>query len=58
MAIELRRYGIPIRIVDKAASRTKTSKALSVWSRTLELLDRTGLDWVIADVAIDGLRNP
>ncbi|RDI53588.1 FAD-dependent monooxygenase [Microvirga subterranea] len=43
MAIELTRYGVPIRIVDKAASRTDKSKALVIWSRTLELLDRAGL---------------
>jgi 2-polyprenyl-6-methoxyphenol hydroxylase-like FAD-dependent oxidoreductase len=40
LAIELARYGIPLRIVDKAAQRTDKSKALVVWSRTLELLDR------------------
>jgi 2-polyprenyl-6-methoxyphenol hydroxylase-like FAD-dependent oxidoreductase len=38
-ACELARFGIPIRIVDKAAQRTDKSKALVVWSRTLELLD-------------------
>ena len=43
MALELTRYGIPVRIVDKAASRTDKSKAIAVWSRTLELLERTGL---------------
>jgi 2-polyprenyl-6-methoxyphenol hydroxylase-like FAD-dependent oxidoreductase len=43
MAIELTRYGVPVRIVDKAASRTDKSKALVAWSRTLELFDRTGL---------------
>ena len=42
MASELARYGIPVRIVDKAAQRTDKSKALVVWSRTLELLDRGG----------------
>jgi 2-polyprenyl-6-methoxyphenol hydroxylase-like FAD-dependent oxidoreductase len=42
MASELARYGVPIRIVDKAASRTDKSKALVIWSRTLELLDRGG----------------
>lgn len=41
-ASELARYGVPIRIVDKAAGRTDKSKALVVWSRTLELLDRGG----------------
>jgi 2-polyprenyl-6-methoxyphenol hydroxylase-like FAD-dependent oxidoreductase len=40
MAAELARYGIAVRIVDKAAQRTDKSKALVVWSRTLELMDR------------------
>jgi len=39
-ASELARYGVAVRIVDKAAQRTDKSKALVVWSRTLELLDR------------------
>src|ERR1700677_4073640 len=42
MASELARYGVPVRIVDKAAERTDKSKALVIWSRTLELLDRGG----------------
>jgi len=42
LAAELVRYGVSVRIVDKAAARTDKSKALVVWSRTLELLDRTG----------------
>ena len=42
MASELTRYGVAIRIVDKAAERTDKSKALVLWSRTLELLDRGG----------------
>ena len=42
MASELARYGVAVRIVDKAAQRTDKSKALVVWSRTLELLDRWG----------------
>jgi 2-polyprenyl-6-methoxyphenol hydroxylase-like FAD-dependent oxidoreductase len=39
-ATELSRFGIPLRILDKAAQRTDKSKALVVWSRTLELLNR------------------
>src|SRR5580698_9084883 len=39
-ATELSRFGIPLRIVDKAAHRTDKSKALVLWSRTLELLNR------------------
>jgi 2-polyprenyl-6-methoxyphenol hydroxylase-like FAD-dependent oxidoreductase len=41
MACELLRYRVPVRIVDKAPQRTDKSKALIVWSRTLELLDRS-----------------
>jgi len=43
MAIDLHRFGVPVRIVEKAAQRTDNSKALVVWSRTLELLDRLHL---------------
>ncbi len=42
MAAELARYGVAVRIVDTAAQRTDKSKALVLWSRTLELLDRAG----------------
>jgi 2-polyprenyl-6-methoxyphenol hydroxylase-like FAD-dependent oxidoreductase len=42
MACELARYGVAVRIIDKAAQRTDKSKALVLWSRTLELLDRGG----------------
>ena len=37
MAAELARYGVSVRIVDKAAQRTDKSKALVVWSRTLNV---------------------
>jgi 2-polyprenyl-6-methoxyphenol hydroxylase-like FAD-dependent oxidoreductase len=40
LAIELTRFGVPVRIVEKAAQRTDKSKALVLWSRTLELLER------------------
>jgi 2-polyprenyl-6-methoxyphenol hydroxylase-like FAD-dependent oxidoreductase len=43
LAIELQRYGIDFRIVEQAAARTDKSKALVIWSRTLELLERSGL---------------
>ncbi|MFO1084017.1 MAG: FAD-dependent monooxygenase [Reyranellaceae bacterium] len=42
MANELARRGIAVRIVDKAPARTDKSKALVLWSRTLELLDDAG----------------
>jgi 2-polyprenyl-6-methoxyphenol hydroxylase-like FAD-dependent oxidoreductase len=40
LACELARYGVQVRIVDKAAQRTDKSKALVLWSRSLELMDR------------------
>jgi 2-polyprenyl-6-methoxyphenol hydroxylase-like FAD-dependent oxidoreductase len=40
MANELARYGVSVRIVDKSAARTDKSKALVLWSRSLELLER------------------
>ena len=42
MASELARYGLSVRIVDKNIQRTDKSKAIVVWARTLELLDRMG----------------
>jgi 2-polyprenyl-6-methoxyphenol hydroxylase-like FAD-dependent oxidoreductase len=42
MAVELARYGVPVRIVDKAARRRDPSRAMVVWSRTVEQLDRAG----------------
>ena len=42
MAVGLARYGVSVRIVDKAAQRTDKSKALVLWSRTLGLLDSAG----------------
>lgn len=41
-AAELARYGIKVRIVEKATCGTEQPKALFLWSRTLELLDRSG----------------
>jgi hypothetical protein len=42
MAAELARYGVSVRVVDKAAARTDKSKALVIWSHTPELIDRMG----------------
>ena len=42
LASKLPRYGLPVRIVDKAAARNDKSKAIILWSRTLEPLDRGG----------------
>lgn len=50
MAAELSRHGVAARIVDKSPAPTDKSKALAVWSRTLELLDDMGIgaDFVAA----------
>lgn len=42
MALELARYKVPVRLVDKMTQRSDKSRAVAVWSRTLELLDRSG----------------
>ena len=43
LACELVRHGIPVRIVDRNSEPSDKSKALVVWPRTLELLEKTGL---------------
>ncbi len=52
MAAELARYGVSTRIVEKAAARTDKSKALVLWSRTLELIDRMGCDASFVDAGL------
>jgi 2-polyprenyl-6-methoxyphenol hydroxylase-like FAD-dependent oxidoreductase len=42
LAAELARHGVGLRIVEQAARRTDKSKALVVWSRTLELMEIMG----------------
>ncbi|HMD22049.1 MAG TPA: FAD-dependent monooxygenase [Alloacidobacterium sp.] len=49
MAIELARYGVAVRIIDKAPERTDKSKALVIWSRSLELLERSGCSAALVD---------
>lgn len=58
MASELARYGIPVRIIDQAAHRTDKSKALVLWSRTLELLDRGGgsAPFINAGLKVEGVN--
>jgi 2-polyprenyl-6-methoxyphenol hydroxylase-like FAD-dependent oxidoreductase len=58
MAAELARFGLGVRIIDKAAERTDKSKALVVWSRSLELIDRMGCgeSFVAAGLKVRGAR--
>src|SRR4051812_26741222 len=42
MAIELARYKVPVRLIDRMQNRAATSRAVALWPRTFELLDRSG----------------
>jgi 2-polyprenyl-6-methoxyphenol hydroxylase-like FAD-dependent oxidoreductase len=42
-ALELRRLGLPVRIIDKLSEPSTTSRAIGVQARTLELLEQRGL---------------
>ena len=58
LANELVRQGIAVRIIDKAAQRTDRSKALVLWSRSLELFDDAGYatDFISAGMQAHGAR--
>jgi 2-polyprenyl-6-methoxyphenol hydroxylase-like FAD-dependent oxidoreductase len=43
LALELSRYRVPVRLIDKMTARSDTSRAVALWTRTLELLDRSGV---------------
>lgn len=53
LGIMLRRLGIGVRIVDRAAQPSAVSKALAIWSGSLEALH--GID-VVEDLLADGRR--
>ncbi len=48
-AVYLTHYGIPVRIIDKKIGPTKTSNAVGVQARTLELLEEVGLASLFKD---------
>jgi 2-polyprenyl-6-methoxyphenol hydroxylase-like FAD-dependent oxidoreductase len=52
MAAELARYGLSTRIIDKSAARTDKSKALVLWSRSLELINRMGCSASFVDAGL------
>lgn len=52
-AIELRRFGLDVRVVDRALEGSVRSKATILWPRQLELLERVG---VIAEILARGHR--
>jgi 2-polyprenyl-6-methoxyphenol hydroxylase-like FAD-dependent oxidoreductase len=53
MAAELTRHGVTTRIVDRNAVPSDKSKALAIWSRTLEILDDMGIG---GDILAAGIR--
>ncbi len=55
LACELARYGVGVRVLDKARTRTDKSKMLALWSRTLKLLDCGGTNGIAPFVAA-GMR--
>jgi 2-polyprenyl-6-methoxyphenol hydroxylase-like FAD-dependent oxidoreductase len=54
MAAELARYRVPVRVIDKSPARSEKSKALAVWARTMELLDRAGCAEAFAAAGVHG----
>src|SRR6201986_4040833 len=52
MAAELTRFGIGVRIVERSPHPTETSRALVVWSRSLELFDRAGCTPAFLDAGL------
>jgi 2-polyprenyl-6-methoxyphenol hydroxylase-like FAD-dependent oxidoreductase len=58
LALELERHGLKCRIIDRCAAPTDKSKALVVWSRSLELLAQAGVadDFVSAGMWAKGAR--
>jgi 2-polyprenyl-6-methoxyphenol hydroxylase-like FAD-dependent oxidoreductase len=52
MASELSRFGVGVRIIDRNPHPTKTSRALVIWSRTLELMDRMGCTRTFLDAGL------
>jgi 2-polyprenyl-6-methoxyphenol hydroxylase-like FAD-dependent oxidoreductase len=43
LALWLRRFGVPVRLIDRASAPGTTSRALAVQARTLELYEQLGL---------------
>jgi len=52
LAAELARFGVSVRILDKASARTDKSKALVLWPRTLELLNRANAATAFVDAGL------
>lgn len=58
MASELTRYGLSVRLIDKNTERTDKSKALVLWARTLELMERIGTAPSASSMPASKFREP
>src|SRR5258708_13935038 len=54
-AIELSRFNIPVRLIEKKAEPETSSRAIGVQARTLELLEQRGLGSSLAKLGNPGL---
>ena len=54
-AIELSRFNIPVRLIDKNDKPETTSRAIGVQARTLELLEQRGLASSLVKLGNPGL---
>ena len=54
-AIELSRFNIPVRLIEKKAEPDTTSRAIGVHARTLELLEQRGLALSLVKLGNSGL---
>ena len=55
LALQLAKFGVSVRIVDKAVRRTDKSKALVLWSRTLELLGNSAQQFIDCGLRVNGI---
>jgi 2-polyprenyl-6-methoxyphenol hydroxylase-like FAD-dependent oxidoreductase len=56
-AVELSRFGIPVRLIEKRAQPETTSRAVGVQARTLELLEQRGLAKELVELGNLGLAG-
>jgi 2-polyprenyl-6-methoxyphenol hydroxylase-like FAD-dependent oxidoreductase len=56
-AIELSRFGIPVRLIEKKSEPETTSRAVGVQARTLELLEQRGLAKALVELGTPGLAG-
>jgi 2-polyprenyl-6-methoxyphenol hydroxylase-like FAD-dependent oxidoreductase len=57
LALWLARFAVPVRIIDKTAEPSTTSRALAVQSRTLELDRQLGFADEVMDAGSSALRS-